>query len=56
MAFYYYLSLISVIILYVNTVTLIKKLLKDQDITTNTVIGCVCSAAVVASILAICGN
>lgn len=56
MALYYYACIISVIILYMNSVSLIKKLLKDQDIRTNTFIGCVSSVAVIVCILAICGN
>lgn len=56
MLLYGYTPLIAVIILYINTVDVIKKASKDKNTAINTVIGCICSFIILLSIFEICGK
>lgn len=53
---YFYASIIAVVILYVNTVSIIKRVQKEQDTAINTLIGCICSIVALVSIYAYCGR
>lgn len=53
---YFYDSIIAVVILYVNTVYILKKVNEKQNTTANTVLGSICCIVILASIWAICGR
>jgi hypothetical protein len=47
----FYVGIVSAIVLYANTVALVKKAVNKEDTSTNTIIGCVGCAIIVACIL-----
>lgn len=49
-----YLSFLAAIILYTNTVSIIKKVHKEEITTGNTIIGCVCLIIILVTIYTIC--
>lgn len=57
MKFYYaYLAFIAAIILYINTITIIKKVKKDENTSAHTFSGCICIILILVSIFEICGK
>lgn len=52
---YVYASIVAVVILYVNTVFLLKNIKKDKDTLINTIIGSFCGIVILVSIFEICG-
>lgn len=49
-------ALISAVLLYINTITIIKKIKKDENTTLYTIFGCMCICFILASIFDICGK
>jgi bacteriorhodopsin len=53
---YTFAAIIAVVILYVNTVSILKKVRKEQETIINTIIGCVCLIVILISIFFVCGR
>lgn len=51
---YFYAPIIAVVILYINTVSLLKKIKKEQNTSINTIIGCICLIVIIVSVLVLC--
>ncbi|WP_157668746.1 hypothetical protein [Lachnoclostridium phytofermentans] len=56
LAVYAYLGILAAIVLYINTVTIIKKVKKDEDTAVNTIFGCMCMCFILIAIFSICGK
>ena len=53
---YFYASLIAVVILYINTVSIMKKISKEKETAINTIVGCICLIVILASFFVVCGR
>lgn len=53
---YFYASIVAVAILYANTVSILKKVQKEQDTSINTIVGCICSIVILYSIFGLCAR
>ena len=47
---YFFVAIVAVIILYVNTITILKKVKKEEDTCRNTWIGSICLIVIFSSI------
>lgn len=52
-ALYFYGSIIAGIVLYVNTVSILKKVKKEESTFYNTIVGCICTIVILTSIFVI---
>lgn len=53
---YFYASIIAAVILYANTVSVLKKVHQEQETVINTVVGSICLVVIIISIFVICGR
>ena len=51
---YFYGSIIASVILYINIVTIIRKIKNNENTDADTVLGCVCIAFITFSFLSLC--
>ncbi|MCC5910183.1 MAG: hypothetical protein JJT76_07080 [Clostridiaceae bacterium] len=53
---YFYASIIAVVILYVNTISVLKKVQKEEDTQNNAIIGSICLVVILVAVFEICGT
>jgi len=53
---YFDASIVAVVVLYVNTVSILKKVKREEDTAVNTIVGSFCLIVILISIYGICGR
>lgn len=46
----FFITLLAAIILYINTITTIKKIKEDESTIANTILGCICICFIIVAI------